>query len=75
MEDKILACISKVLKEPVTVDTCRKNTPRWDSIRHLQIIATLEEELGLEIPIEKVAAIKTIADIFEIAREESHGTD
>jgi len=48
----------------VTRDTTRQNTEQWDSLRHLQIIAGLEEEFGIDVPLENVAEILSVPDIL-----------
>jgi len=64
MEEKIIQWISSILRVSVTRDSSRGNTEQWDSLRHLQIIAGLEEEFGIDIPIDKVAEILSVSDIL-----------
>ncbi len=64
MEEKIIQWISSILRAPVTRNSSRGNTEQWDSLRHLQIIAGLEEEFGIDIPIDKVAEILSVSDIL-----------
>ena len=64
MEEKIIQWISSILRVSVTRNSSRGNTEQWDSLRHLQIIAGLEEEFGIDIPIDKVAEILSVSDIL-----------
>ena len=59
--------ISSILRVSVTRDSSRGNTEQWDSLRHLQIVSGLEEEFGIDIPIDKVAEIVSVADILRYA--------
>ncbi|HOZ13112.1 MAG TPA: acyl carrier protein [Thermotogota bacterium] len=67
MEEKIIQWVSSILHVKVTRDSSRGNTEQWDSLRHLQIIAGLEEEFGIDIPIDKVAEILSVSDILRFA--------
>jgi len=67
MEEKIMQWISSILRVSVTRDSSRGNTEQWDSLRHLQIVSGLEEEFGIDIPIDKVAEIVSVADILRYA--------
>ncbi len=67
MEEKIIQWISSILRVSVTRDSSRGNTEQWDSLRHLQIVSGLEEEFGIDIPIDKVAEIVSVADILRYA--------
>ena len=64
MEEKIIQWISSILLVSVTRDSSRGNTEQWDSLRHLQIVSGLEEEFGIDIPIDKVAEILSVSDIL-----------
>ncbi len=62
--------ISSILRVTVTRSSSRANTEQWDSLRHLQIVSGLEEEFGIDIPIEKVAEIVSISDILQYVESE-----
>jgi len=40
--------------------------PNWDSLRHLQLISELEDELGIEYSMDDVQAMKTFKLVTEI---------
>ena len=64
MEERILQWLSTILRVTVTRDTTRQNTEQWGSLHHLQIIAGLEEEFGIDVPLENVAEILSVPDIL-----------
>jgi acyl carrier protein len=47
-EARVIQTVSRALKSPVNADSTRDNTPAWDSLRHIEVVFSLEDELGLE---------------------------
>lgn len=62
MEDRIRELFAVVLKEPaaaITDDTRPANLARWDSLQHLILVSSFEEEFEVDIdPVE-------VAEMFE----------
>lgn len=70
MEEKIIALITKTLDVPegsITADTKIGEVEKWDSLAHVMLIGALEEELGIEIPIDEAAEMTGVADILKAA--------
>ena len=67
---EIINIVSEVLGCPVSPESSTENTPGWDSLKTLQIVMALDEA-GYSVPLEKIAEIKSVADIAEKA-ERSH---
>ena len=38
--------------------------PEWDSVMHLRLLMEIEERYGVDIPLARVAEIKTLADFY-----------
>jgi acyl carrier protein len=47
-EARVIQTVSRALKSPVNANSNRDNTPAWDSLRHIEVVFSLEDELGLE---------------------------
>ncbi|MDR1944456.1 MAG: acyl carrier protein [Synergistaceae bacterium] len=69
MRDRILKIARSVLGNDASFETSMENAPSWDSLKTLQIVMGLDEE-GVSIPFEKIAEIRSISDIIEIAEEQ-----
>lgn len=70
MEAKVIGLIESVLKVPagtVTVQTRAQDLEQWDSLAHVMIIGALEEQLGIEIPLEEAVEIEDVAGILKYA--------
>jgi acyl carrier protein len=64
-KDKIIEIMRTILPE-TTIGTSMDNTPSWDSLKTLQIVMALDEE-GIAIPFERIAEIRSVADILAMA--------
>lgn len=64
--DQIIELIETILGEGVTIDTSMANTPRWDSLKTLQIVMALDEN-GITLPFERIAEIRSVEDIVSLS--------
>lgn len=65
MEDKfldIVANVFRIKKEELNMNLQKDDIETWDSLAHIALVAELEEELGIEVPIEDVPNIKKLKD-------------
>lgn len=46
-----------------------ENTEGWDSLKTLQIVMALDEA-GMPVPLERIAEIRTVADIARFSRQD-----
>ena len=66
MQETILQAVRSVLGDDTDESATMANTPSWDSLKTLQIVMALDEE-GVSIPFERIAEIKSVADIVSFA--------
>jgi acyl carrier protein len=64
----IIDIISEALGSSVSEDSTIDNTAGWDSLKTLQIVMALDEA-GYEIPLEKIAEIKSVRDILSFVKK------
>lgn len=71
MEDflKFIAKVMEVDYSELNEDTTYGEFERWDSLMHLRIIMELEEEYGVEVPIDKIPKIKTLKELYEFTKQ------
>ena len=65
----IVKIVSEVLGLPVTAESSMENTEGWDSLKTLQIVMALDEA-GVSIPLEKIAEIRSVADIVRFSGQD-----
>ena len=62
----VFKIVSEILGQEVTADTSMENTEGWDSLKTLQIVMALDEA-GMPVPLERIAEIRTVADIVRFS--------
>ena len=65
---RIIDIVSEVLSVPVSEESTAESVAGWDSLKTLQIVMALDEA-GYEIPIEKIADIKSVRNILSFVQE------
>jgi acyl carrier protein len=66
--------LSEVFEEPagrISAATNRDESPGWDSLGVLSLIAALDEKFNLQVPEKEIEALQGIEDILAILRR--HG--
>lgn len=66
---KVLAEQLKIAENKITTDSKIKDDLGADSLDILQLLMTIEETYGIQIPDEKLAAFKTVGDIVGYLEE------
>ncbi len=64
--DKIIDILSTLFDKEVDENCSVENEGLWDSITHLEIIVTIEEEFGVKIPQEKIPQMTSVKNILEV---------
>lgn len=68
-KEKLLDILSTVFDKKVDENCSSDNEILWDSIHHIGIIVTVEEEFGIRIPQEKIAELKSAKSLLEIINQ------
>ena len=72
MEQKIIAILARMFNKEtadLSGETLLKEDLNAKSMNYLEISATLEIELGVDIPLDRITKVKSIQDIFDIVQE------
>jgi len=67
MERAFLEFMAEVLSVPVerlSLDTAYGVLPEWDSVMHLRLVLEIGARYGVEIPVDEIAAIRTLRDFY-----------
>jgi acyl carrier protein len=65
----VLSVISAVLKFEVSDGVTAENTFQWDSIKHIEVIFALEDELDLQFPEEMMPNLNSVERIVDAIEE------
>lgn len=66
MDERLQSLIAEVLEispGDVVPDLERADTEQWDSLNHLRLIAALEEEFGVRLTMDQIAAVHTVREL------------
>jgi acyl carrier protein len=67
IEQTVLTVLAAVLKRPFhdSVEITRQNTASWDSLKHIEIMFALEDELGAEFSEEELVMLDSVPKIVD----------
>lgn len=68
MKTRIVEIIASVLKVPVeqvTPELSVGDIPQWSSMAQMSIVATLQEEFGVEIPMEDLFDLTSVQGLID----------
>lgn len=62
---EFIAKIFEVDSSKISLATAYQSIEQWDSLMQLRLVAEIEEEYNVEIPIDEVPEIKTLGDFYK----------
>jgi acyl carrier protein len=67
IEQTVLTILTTILKHPLegTAEVTRENTATWDSLKHIEIMFALEDELGAEFSEEELVSLNSVTKIVD----------
>jgi len=77
MNDKIMQNLERIFKDlfgeikDFSIESQRKDFKEWDSIKHLEIIFSIEKKLKVKFNTFEIISIKSIKDIYMILKEKN----
>jgi len=78
MEDKVIEIISQILNIPIEQlddDSSPDTIENWDSLRHMNLILALEEELGVTLSDDEVVEMLSVKKIVRVlSKKEAKGS-
>ena len=64
-KQKIIDIFSTILDKQIDEKCSRDSEELWDSMAHIELIVTIEEEFGVKIPQELISELTSIENILE----------
>jgi acyl carrier protein len=71
VENIVLDVLAAILKCQVSGETSRENTPQWDSLKHIEIMFSVEDEFGLQFSEAELAEMDSVDRIVERAMKKN----
>ncbi|MFC1584214.1 acyl carrier protein [Fibrobacterota bacterium] len=72
MEQKLIELISSLLRlkrEAITDSLSMKETDVWDSLKHMELIVSIEETFGIELQVNEILAMQSVKEIKRVLTE------
>lgn len=69
---KVESLLAEVLQMPaarITDDLAMKNAEAWDSLKHMELIVSLEEAFNLQLTFDEIVAMQSVREIKRVLRE------
>ena len=64
-----VAGVLDVAPESISLDTAYESIPEWDSVMQLRLTLEISSEYDVEIPVDEIADIKTLAGFYKFVKE------
>jgi acyl carrier protein len=58
---------------PLQLNDSRETIPAWDSLAQINIVAAIEDAVGVELSTAEVLSLKSVAKVIEVSR--AHGLE
>lgn len=74
MKDRVYLVVSQVFGVPletITDESSPDSIAAWDSLKHLNLVMTLEEEFGIQLTQTQILEMLTVGLIVEVLKEAS----
>ncbi|KPF85131.1 hypothetical protein IP70_13100 [alpha proteobacterium AAP38] len=67
IEDRVRRILSAVLESdyPPGTPVTREAEPKWDSLKHVEVIFAVEDEFGIQLDEDRMARIQSLDDIVK----------
>jgi acyl carrier protein len=72
LEAKIERLLSELLlipAESITDDLAMKDVDVWDSLKHMELIVSLEESFSIQLSFDEIVAMQNVREIKRVLRE------
>ena len=72
---RIMAETFRVKECDIIPELAMEDMDEWDSLIHMELIANLEEELGVEFDVDEITEMNTVAKIISIVEAKVNGNN
>jgi acyl carrier protein len=67
--DTLLASLLQIPATGITEDLAMKDVDAWDSLKHMELIASLEQNFGIELSFEEIVAMQNVREIKRVLKQ------
>lgn len=70
---KLVAEVFQIRESDITLQTNMKDIDSWDSLTHMEMIVSLEDEFGIEFTADEIMEMVDVGKIEKIVEEKING--
>ncbi len=67
--DILLANLLQIPTAGITEDLAMKDVDIWDSLKHMELIVSLEQNFGIELTFEEIVAMQNVSEIKRVLKQ------
>jgi acyl carrier protein len=67
----LLAEVLQISPANITDDLTMKDVDVWDSLKHMELVVSLEEHFRLQLSFDEIVAMQSVREIKRVLRERS----
>ena len=67
--ENLLSEVLQISPSLISEDLKMKDLEVWDSLKHMEIIVSLEQRFGIELSFDEIVAMQSVAEIKRVLRE------
>jgi acyl carrier protein len=64
--DQLLADVLQIPVAQVKPELAMQHLDAWDSLKHMELIAALEQQLDIELSFDEIVAMRSVGDIRRV---------
>ena len=72
MEQNVETLVAEVLQVPAAIvndDLAMQDVDVWDSLKHMELIVSLEQTFGLQLSFEEIVTMQSVGNIKRVLKE------
>ena len=64
-----MATVLQVPATRITDDLAMKDVEAWDSLKHMELIVSVENTFGIELSFDEIVAMQTVSEIKRVLKQ------
>jgi acyl carrier protein len=71
VEERVEGLLAEVLQLPaakITDDLTMRDVEVWDSLKHMELVVSLEETFGMQLTFDEIVAMQSVGEIKRVLR-------
>ena len=67
---ELMGTVFEISAQEITIESSQDNLDKWDSLKHLDLVTTIEEEFDIIFPIEEIGNLVSFKLISLVLKEQ-----